>query len=147
MILFNMGYITTLCLFIWMCVVFFIPWVNLVHLNCELEMKLIFKYICCIFFHADVKPASCSGFSCNLYFCQRQENVFGLVSETAMWVELPCQCRARPPPVVLMLSERCPILRKDQLACTGRQVCLCVWIVKFLLFFILTFVFDLNDIC
>ncbi len=63
---------------------------------------------------------------------QTQDNLWGFVSKTAMWVELLCQCRARPPPVVLMLSELLSNSQKgSESACTGRQVRLYVWIVKF----------------
>lgn len=76
-----------------------------------------------------VKSGSCSGFSCSLYssVIQTQDNLLGFVSKTAMWVELLCQCRACPPPVVLMLSELLSNSQKgSESACTGRQVCLCV---------------------
>ena len=71
--------------------------------------------------------SSGSDFSCNLYssVIQKQDNLLGFVSKTAMWVELLCQWSACPPPVVLMLSELLSNSQKgSETACTGRQVCL-----------------------
>lgn len=56
-----------------------------------------------------------------------RRRIMCFVSKTAMWVELLCQCRARPPLVVLMFSELLPNSQKgSESACTGRQVCLYV---------------------